>query len=161
MAGRFRDIGDRVRECGGGGPAILAEDGAGAAVRGQQPCEHANGGGLAGAVVSQESEDGALGHRQAEALDGGLAAEALAQRACFNDGFHQRFSLGLRGPLTAANSSSTRRRISSGARTLATASRRAWRMWPRTTSRRRALQAPRPAWAPSLPPPPLARPPPA
>src|SRR5207237_4627830 len=111
-------------------------------VRGQQARQHADGGGLAGAVFAEQGEDGAARHSERQAIHGPRGAEALAQIDCFYDGFHVRFSGGGGGePLTSANSSSTSRRISSLDRALPAASRSAVRMRLRTNSWRRARQA--------------------
>ena len=54
-------------------------DGSGGGRR--QAHQHADGGGLAGAVGSQETEEAAARDRQGEAIDGGLLAVDLAQLA--------------------------------------------------------------------------------
>ena len=61
--------------------AVVAEDGGRAARRLQQAQDHADGGGLAGAVAADEGEDAAPRHAERQAVHGALAAEEPGQPA--------------------------------------------------------------------------------
>src|SRR5207244_2765289 len=66
--------------------AVVPEDAGRAARRLQQAEEHADGGGLAGAVSANEREDAAARHTQRESVHGTLAAEVARQPARLDDG---------------------------------------------------------------------------
>jgi len=55
--------GEKLRRGG-----IRPQDGAGAAVRPQGPHQQADGGGLAGAILSHQTADGAAGHGEGQVL---------------------------------------------------------------------------------------------
>src|SRR5699024_5492902 len=63
------------------------EQACGAAGRGRQPEQHADGGGLAGAVGPEKSVHAAGGHAQIEVVDGELVAEAFGQAMGFDGRF--------------------------------------------------------------------------
>ena len=65
---------------------VVAEAGAGAAIGCQQTAEHADGGGLAAAVRTEEAVDLAAIDREVEVGDDLAALEALGQAPDFNDG---------------------------------------------------------------------------
>src|SRR5262249_33916131 len=128
-AGPFGDVADMASERGSGFPTVSAQNKCRAGIRLNQSGEHTDGGRLAGAVISEEREDGPARHLERQLVDGELAAEAFGQTAQVDDRFHQRFSRMLslklslrRWPLARASSCSTRSRISSGGKALATAS---------------------------------------
>ena len=58
---------------------VVAEAAAFAAVRSQEPAEHADGGGLAAAVGAEEAADLPFRDREIEALDHFQVAKTLAQ----------------------------------------------------------------------------------
>ncbi len=60
-----------------------------AGVRFEQTADHLDGGGLAGAVGTQQAEDLALLHRQADILHGFQVAEGFAEVADFKAGIVQ------------------------------------------------------------------------
>ncbi len=55
----LRHVADAGLDLGGIGADVVTETGAAAFVRREQPAQHADGGGLAGAIGSEEAEDGA------------------------------------------------------------------------------------------------------
>lgn len=67
----------------------FAEDRGAARGRLDEPHQHPDGGGLAGAVGPQEPEDAAVGHAQIESVDGQLAAPVpLGEPVRLDDGCH-------------------------------------------------------------------------
>ena len=58
---------------------VMASDAGTAAVEPDQGAQDAHGRRLARAVRAEQTEDGAAGHRQIEAVQGGLAAVVLTQ----------------------------------------------------------------------------------
>jgi hypothetical protein len=75
-------------QLGGVGPRIGAEHARRPAVGAQQPQQHPDRRGLAGAVRSEEAVDLALLDGEVEAVEGHGGAEGLAQASCLDDSGH-------------------------------------------------------------------------
>src|SRR5262249_31670096 len=113
--------------------AVVAEDAGRAARRLQEAQDHADGGGLAGAVAADEAEDAAPWHAEREAVHGALVAEEPGQPAGPDDGVgrggfgdvrrgHAFSPAGLGCQSRSASLSSTALRMSSAVKSRKTAS---------------------------------------
>ena len=78
---------DELADAVGVGEDIDAADAGGAGGRPQEGGEHADGGGLPGAVLAEEAEDLSLGDVEVDAIDGAdIGREVLDETVCGNGG---------------------------------------------------------------------------
>ena len=85
QAEALRHVADLALDLVGLGADVVAEAGAGAFIRRQQAAQHADGGGLAGAVRPEEAVDGAALDLQRQVMDHRAAVEFFGQAVDVDD----------------------------------------------------------------------------